>query len=360
MSRYNVIWIDDEWEKMSSFIQVCKLIHNIELTPFKTSKKGMEALENDLPHWDAIILDAKVFDETENEVAKLTGLRKSIDKIKSLEYKRAIPYFISTGQPDLLSNEIFSETFGKFYIKETDDEALIRDVIIAADKQVETHTRKKYCDVLCLYEDIESELLNILIGIENNDSDNPSYLNDIRKILEWIRGEFLSRSLIPTTVTDLNGFSHYVCDNVAPTSIQRSIHAAIVVSQEGSHRLTINEEIKSGLAPYLIRSTVFELLNVLIWCKRLFVDEEQMRIIREKAIKESSSCFEGLVDKDSNGFYYCGDYCLNPIYAESVMGCTIKITKYSTNTNPKTKAYYKYYANKFELSERCVAITHNK
>ena len=275
MSKYNVIWIDDEWEKMSSFIQVCDLMHDINLTPFKTSKDGMMALENDLNNWDAIILDAKVFDETENEVAKLVGLRKSIDKIKSLEYKRAIPYFISTGQPDLLSDEIFSESFGKFYIKETDDEALIRDVITAANKQVETHIRKKYYDVLYLYPDIKNELFGILIGIENNDSNNPSYLNDIRKILEWLRGQFIKLALMPNSITELNGFSRYLCD-IAPVSIQRSIHAAIIVSQEGSHRLTVDKEIKSGDAPYLLRSTTFELLNVLVWCNKLFSEEQSM------------------------------------------------------------------------------------
>ena len=88
MSRFNVIWIDDEWQKSASFIDVCKEIHEIDITPFTTSKDGMNALEGNLYHWHGVILDAKVFNESENEIATLAGLQNSIKKIASLSSKR--------------------------------------------------------------------------------------------------------------------------------------------------------------------------------------------------------------------------------------------------------------------------------
>ena len=55
MSRYNILWIDDEYEKLSSFILDAEL-DDIEITPFKTSRQGMKAFEDDMLKWDGIIL----------------------------------------------------------------------------------------------------------------------------------------------------------------------------------------------------------------------------------------------------------------------------------------------------------------
>ena len=93
-TRYEVIWIDDEWDKMTQFKEECEVIHHINLHPFRTQKAGMDALDNDIKKWDAVLLDAKMFDQSEdNEVAKLDGLRKAIEHINQLSLRRKIrPY----------------------------------------------------------------------------------------------------------------------------------------------------------------------------------------------------------------------------------------------------------------------------
>ena len=63
ITKYNVIWIDDEFDKMSQFILDCKLNHQVNLVPFRTQRAGMEELEKHIEKWDAVILDAKMFDE---------------------------------------------------------------------------------------------------------------------------------------------------------------------------------------------------------------------------------------------------------------------------------------------------------
>ena len=40
-NSYHILWIDDEWEEMTSFQKYCKLHYNMELTPFKTQKEGL-------------------------------------------------------------------------------------------------------------------------------------------------------------------------------------------------------------------------------------------------------------------------------------------------------------------------------
>ena len=89
--KYNVIWIDDEWTKMSAFKDECEVIHGIHLEPFTTQKNGMEELDRNLNSWDAVILDAKMFDESEDETPKLDGLRKAIRHIDQLSMKNSIP-----------------------------------------------------------------------------------------------------------------------------------------------------------------------------------------------------------------------------------------------------------------------------
>ena len=90
---YKILWIDDEWDKMLAFMDECEEIHNLKLVPYKTRKEGIEELERDLDSWDAVLLDAKMFDETENEVASLTGLGKAKDCLERLSLKKALPYF---------------------------------------------------------------------------------------------------------------------------------------------------------------------------------------------------------------------------------------------------------------------------
>ena len=44
-TKYEVIWIDDEWEKMDAFKEECEVIHQIYLHPFSTQKAGMDEFD---------------------------------------------------------------------------------------------------------------------------------------------------------------------------------------------------------------------------------------------------------------------------------------------------------------------------
>ena len=112
-SKYHILWIDDEWDSMTSFKKHCLFEYQMELHPFKTQKEGLDDYAKHPDFYEAVILDAKVLDESEQEVANVSSLQKAVMRIK--EQFSDLPYFISTGQPDLLSDEMFKSFFPDFY-----------------------------------------------------------------------------------------------------------------------------------------------------------------------------------------------------------------------------------------------------
>ena len=129
MSKYNILWIDDEWESMTSFMKYCSLQYQMELHPFKTQTEGLDEYAKCPSFWDAAILDAKVLDKNLHEAPNVANLQKAVLRIK--EEFNDLQYFISTGQPDLLSDSMFKAIFPVYYEKATDDEKLCQDIIKA-------------------------------------------------------------------------------------------------------------------------------------------------------------------------------------------------------------------------------------
>jgi len=275
MKKYKILWIDDQWEELSSFKDLCELVHDIEVIPCRYAVEGMKLFEEHLQSWSAVILDAKVLMNADNEVAGLKGLQHSVNRIHELSLKRYVPTFILTGQPDLFSNETFSEVYGKFYEKAKDEEQLICDIKQAADQLVVTQIRKKYGNILEIWPERESEIINILSTLELGNSKNSTCLNEIRKMLEDVM-ERISQSgllLVNYTSTNLAECSRFLGQKwlqvLIPIYIQRSIHSCVEMCNPGSHRTDLEMAIKEGRAPFVLNSTIFELLNILYWCKNL-------------------------------------------------------------------------------------------
>lgn len=272
---YHVIWIDDEWELMSSFKTFCRLKYNIELSPFKTQKEGLDAYALNPAFWEAIILDAKVLDESLNERPDIKSLQKAITRINK---EFSVPYFISTGQPDFLSDEMFKSLFSDFYQKETDDDKLCEDIIKAIKDTPSRMIRDKYCDIFSWYPN-PNELIEIIQFVEESKCSDSGVFNLIRKELDWLLSYFNECGIL---LTKFDGSNQNACSReltskclqeYIPEYIQRSIHSAISISNNGSHRLKIDEDVKMSRAPYLVRSTVFELLNIITWSSTLPKDE---------------------------------------------------------------------------------------
>lgn len=187
-TRYEVIWIDDEWEKMDAFKEECEVMHQIFLHPFSTQKAGMHEFDKNPNKWDAIILDAKL----EKDGVGVTGLREAVTHINQVALTHKIPYFISTGQPDLMGNETFEQAFGKYYTKERDDQKLIEDIKKIASKSTRFQTKTMYLDAIEQIESIDAwcceKILDILEAMHfpEKDIDPLLYYNPLRKALEYV------------------------------------------------------------------------------------------------------------------------------------------------------------------------------
>ena len=83
MKDYQVLWIEDQPEAQPGFMDQAEL-QGIYLHNYRTSREGISELEQNLQKYDAVILDAKVYDESENEVPSTIGLRNARDRIIEL------------------------------------------------------------------------------------------------------------------------------------------------------------------------------------------------------------------------------------------------------------------------------------
>ena len=273
MNKYKILWIDDQYELLSELMERCELVHGLEISKCRFAMEGMEIFEKHLEEWSAVILDAKVLMESMNEIPNLNGLRYCRDRINELKPKRYVPMFVFTGQPDLISNELFENMVSKYYSKGDDDDQLIADIISAADQLEETRIIHKHQTVFDVWPESKHDLIRILKVLENEDWQNNSVLNDIRKIMSDVMERLYDKGFccVKHDGSNLAQCSVALCqqymEEIIPIYIQRSIHSLVAITNPGSHRTVTDKDVSKGNAPYLIRSLIYEMLNVLCWCK---------------------------------------------------------------------------------------------
>lgn len=270
--KYKILWIDDQWEAMDSFKEVCELPENgMEVVPCKYAVEGMRLFEEHLEEWSGAILDAKVLYNEEAKMDTQKGLVYSIKRINELSSKRKVPYYIFTGQPDLASDTEFAEAHeGYYYEKDRDEDRLIADIKRNAEEQEDNQIINKHATVFDTWPQLRHDLLRILKADENEDWQNNSLFNDIRKIVSNIIQFLCDKGYCDAQFkeTNLAECSKNISEkDYVPIYIKRNIHSLVAITNEGSHWGVANSMVAEGKAPYLLRSLIYEMLNVLYWCK---------------------------------------------------------------------------------------------
>ncbi|MDA8971869.1 hypothetical protein N9F41_00170 [bacterium] len=216
MNKYNFLWIDDEWEAQGGFIDEAIQL-GVKIIARNTSREGMEYLEENLNEVDAVILDAKVFDQSEDEVPSVKGLHNSINTINKLsgKYNQDVPYAIYTGQPDLMDQATFEDSlngkriFSK--LKNGDRRALINYLRDAAKSSPEATIRNRYSAVYAACMDgqygrygkrIWDYLRVPFRSIENSTQVSDGPYNDIRKALECVMWVLTEKGYIPKELSE--------------------------------------------------------------------------------------------------------------------------------------------------------------
>ena len=300
MSKYKILWIDDKWEEMSSFKELCELPENgFDVVPCTNSEDGMALFESLLEEWSGVILDAKVFKDKNSQVDSLSGLWPSITKINKLSAKREVPYYIFTGQPDTASGTAFAEEHKEhYYEKDVDDDRLIEDIKKNAELLEETQITHEHQVVFDTWPESKHDLLRILKVLKNEEWNNNSILNDIRKIMSDVVERMYERGLsnIKHNATNLSACSKAIgqrfMDELIPVYVQRGIHRCVETTNPGSHRSQVDTDVMKGDAPYLIRSIIYDMLDVLFWCKNL--PSRSMRDVTIRRVELAKQKYEKL------------------------------------------------------------------
>jgi hypothetical protein len=170
--NYNILWIDDDYKTQEDFISFAEHF-GLDITPFESHEEGMISLESKPKFYHAVILDAKVKKGKDDTVTNLNGLKASRDKLIEINKETYLPYFIFTGQPDYTTNEIFKQSYGKFYTKGDDNEQLMKDIIQECESHPEIQARKSHPEVFLpfdkniLSENSKKLLVDIIQNVEN-------------------------------------------------------------------------------------------------------------------------------------------------------------------------------------------------
>jgi hypothetical protein len=308
MNRYQVLWIDDDAEKQDGFLDSAYL-NGLDINYYKTSKLGMEELVSKIEQYDAVILDAMVYNESEDEKAALTGLFNSIKKINSLSERKKIPYFIFSGYIDQDQHASAREMLANetIFIKSKDNKALFKAIKEESNKQEITQLKHKHlnpfsvCDDSYLGAKEFARVLQLIKDIENpeNISNQQDALLPMRKVLEVIFKKLNSIGLIPDEIQNgsgaINGASFFLAGNnkdynykeelIHPV-IAESIRHLLGLTQDASHnegsKLGADTYLSDSINSYLYQSLCFSLLEVLEYIKPFLDSNSDKKINQSK------------------------------------------------------------------------------
>lgn len=397
---YNVIWIDDEWDtRGASFIQTCKLRHQILISAYKTRKEGITALENNLKHWDAVILDAKAYNNSENEVADVDGLYAAKDRLIELRQQRYIPFFVLTRQPDLIDDKMFEKSVGKFYKKDLDGQnKLIEDLKEEVSKSTRFQIKTFYHEAIEQLSDISIEtcedIIDILLAMHHPELPfTPKlHFNPLRQALECVFRAANKVGVIPDLFfvddkVNINQCFMYLIGNdaknvgvrcnerIVPYHIQNMMSLIVNLGNANSHsklseseiETAENKIIKDGMSSkYLVFSMALQLCEIAFWMNRYILehpdkDENLKKCISleidEKAEKKElldDSELIGLLE-EHEGICHMGTKFSVLLKHKEWLGKKIRVINYVDNTSIKTKQFpYFVREQDFELIEEPV------
>lgn len=285
MDKINVLWMNNGDVELHEYIEKGEA-HHLSITTCLCMTDCRHKLDDKNTRWDAVILNAEI-KILPNQIPEEMGLIKAAEEVKN----RNIPLFVVT------SKELQFEAFIKQIVPDeriynitTEYDTLFDAVRIKVSNNPKIVARDKYGVVCKFCPDIE----NLLIKLEYEEIKNDvTILNECRKILEWIKNNTLfsdmdisdeiknnlikkNNSKVPPRTygeLSLNEFSYAIGGSrKVPIFVQRSFHACLSTANPGSHILKtddVNEVIRKGNAPYVTKTLIYEMLNVLYWCASL-------------------------------------------------------------------------------------------
>lgn len=297
---YNILWMDDEHETLTGIKGRAKR-NGINLIPFKSRNGGLSELQRNSSYYDGVLLDAKFFENEDDEAGSedTTNVHRAKEVLLGLNKKFEI--FILTGQAEAFEDKTFNKAFTKVFKKGSDAEVnrLFEEIKVAAAKQPDTQMRQKnnrvfdVCTEHYIGELAGQDLLALLkvVGESNMDEN----FNTLRKIVEDLfcafnkfnllpsefvkpsvaineSSKFLSGKDIKGTFFEEKGYKHLDGTHL-PSQISYYIRTILYITQAGSHRSETDTYVKTVKTSYLFQSILYQLMDVLVWFK-MYVDSK--------------------------------------------------------------------------------------
>ena len=283
-----VLWIDDECKNQDGLTDIGKgfvdlaYVYGIKITPMLTYKEGIDAILKSPLRWSAVILDIHNQKATTGKASDdFDDAREQIIRFQA-QHNQGEPFiFVLSGnkqyqtesstikKPDYCQKNIYDKN-GEDY------KLLFNDIIKIQDISRLYNCKEEYKDVLDVAKHISDETWESLLMLLYNvtvicEKKNTDLFNRMRKILEDVmlvlkKHEY---SFFATNEEKtLNNLSvHIGRDKTIPEYIQRAFHTLIRIVQDASHRLVVDYDVSCLRAPYLLRSSLYELCNILMWLR---------------------------------------------------------------------------------------------
>jgi hypothetical protein len=190
--KYNILWIDDEHEKMSGF-KIQAADNDIMLNAFKSRNAGIAELLKKYILYDGVIFDAKFFEDEDDASGSedLGALNKAKESLVQLPKK--FEMFVLTGQAHLFQDKTFNTFVPKYFRKGIADDInkLFAELKQSADRQVDTQIRHNHQEMFSVFSsgylpaEIELQVLELIKAeLPVNRVEIKSMLSNIRSIHE--------------------------------------------------------------------------------------------------------------------------------------------------------------------------------
>ena len=391
IKEYNVIWIDDEWDKMTEFKDECEELH-IHLQPYSYQKAAMEELDKHPNSWDAVLLDGEIKDKSEHEEPSTKGLLKALMCLA--EKHKEIPRFISTGKDKVKDNEMLKDE--RIYIKDIDDEKLFDDIRNTIDNIERFKIKSFYSNAIEQLRSINTwcseKILDILEAMHFPEKkiDPLLYYNPLRQTLEYIFREANKVSIIPDEFigkekddVNLNQCVQFLSgrnadwigirfggakDYVVPAHIKDMMFQVLNLGNVNSHSRTLNDDEQKKLgeyfkenvcnSQYLIYSLALHICEIAVYMGKYIANNnnpsENEKKCKTFGVVEKIEGNESICVIKSNRLGRESCICIS---SKSAMGMGIiekkvVVIEESLNTNPLTRVEYPYYATVVESLEK--------
>lgn len=304
--RYNILWIDDEHDDdaLLPFIVQAEE-QGIILNGYGNFKDGFQNLENNLNHYDGVLLDALFFFDNNSETPNKKGLGASIAKLNELKNRKVFNPFVLSGQPTFTEkeNDILEANNLKCYNKKNPED--VKELLVNIKKEADTqidlqikHENQTLFEVLKEYPDSARDtFISIFKGLKgfNNQFDDQLYFTQLRIILETMfrmanaygilhdkciqgNGEQvnLSESSLFLSGLDTNHLKVRSSATHFPKIIANNVKNIIHVTGAASHTSTVDvtqnihiQAYRNAInTPYLLYSLALQLMDTLIWFDR--------------------------------------------------------------------------------------------